>query len=357
MKQKRFILAFLLWQMSIHFADAQNNAASFTLQQMDFAPEVNLVAIGEEHFREGNHKPQLALLDTCFNQGFHTLVLERGFGEAWLMEQIIYGEAAIEAQLDIYGKEYRIYLDGLIKLIKQQPNKIRIVGIDVERSPWITLAAIRQLLINHKEIPEQLPSLKAFAEFSNHLGKKSDRSKIEPVLDSVFAEASQKTALITEWLGMDSATFFSILRSWNDAQEIGQSIYTQEGFINEERERYLESNYIKTIGKEKAVGIFGCMHVYRIPLRKTGKQPDYSSFVSRLISNHQLNVVSIVPYYTGKSIKGEGKKNFLFHYFDQGLIDEYSGWLKKGDFRFYTFGELCAWKYEYFADLVILCRF
>jgi cytochrome c553/erythromycin esterase-like protein len=283
---------------------------------------------GENHmFRSSNRKLQLKMFKYLYDKaGVRTLFIELGYARGYLMNEYIQtGDSTIYNILktysfDIYSEFYKDLQEFNETLDSNQ--KIKVIGIDVERFHGLSVKLLSMLFPEDKAVPDSISlhveSILGLASYQDDSYSSSDfedrywRSgySARNTLDALFENFDSHREIYKEYVGEENYPILEkVMQSLVDKRTYDE--YDEknmpQGYVYREQYMYKNFiNYIKEHPDEKFFGQFGRCHVSTTRQDEACSWHMFNSIATRLQNSNEPalkgKVLTIGNFYTQSSI-------------------------------------------------------
>ncbi|CAN5312536.1 hypothetical protein BH10BAC1_BH10BAC1_18070 [soil metagenome] len=258
---------------------------------------------GESHYKPGNLQLKLQLLKKLYKeQNVRIVFLERGYSEGWLVNK--YLETGDMTVLDYVNDDFEksFYLE--LKKFNDSlmmPEKIRVYGIDYEKSPLRTNNALF-LLFNSCLHNVAVSNVKT--ELNDFI-KRNNQSFIADIhkLDLLFQSIENDTSYYQKILSgnyIDVKKMNESYQAWKVMSKVNYNNANISDSLRMLREHFLFSNVCSIHEKFQMVSCFGQFGSFHIPLQfqeRWLKYKNVKSFSSMLSEKYIGKVCSINTIY------------------------------------------------------------
>lgn len=342
---KRFLLLlFLLVYLSF---DTVSQNKSYSDQNYSDSTKILLskflcrdhVFVGESHMAHSNLAFQSEIVTYYLKHDFNTIVIERGYAEAYLLKKAIFDkDKALIRKIWIIdsGLSYGLLINIIDSVINNSITTPTIIGIDYEQSIEFTKWVINDVLFacNLVQRTNETPrnsriSNLVYLDYDPPLVFLNDTIKNfydeinndEDIdlkkFDSIYEEFLFNEIKYRKWF---KGQFELVLRCINAVRMCAYEDCIGENDANvcNKREAWMFENFTKFVIEDslKSIGVFGSNHILKVDDFIDANGQNYKSFVAQLIKAG-YSVASFFPIYTDKIVR-----EYIFDNHDRYFIDE-----------------------------------
>jgi hypothetical protein len=300
--------------------------------------------VGENHtFRESNSKLELKMFKYLYHKAsVRNLFFELGYSRGWLVDKYVQtGDTAIYHILENYSyASYAELYKGLMEFNRglDSGQKIRVIGLDVERFFELSTKALSMILPESEAPPEISLHIESLAGLAAYFDKYLRESRLDEftgkftsgsysaanTVGAIIKNFKEQREIYKTYLGENFGHFEIIIQSlekheiWNkfDDDKMIQEYVFREQYMYEQFQKVLQM-----YPGEKFFGQFGRCHVATVKQKEACNWYEYNSIASRISNSSDTSVrgkvLSIACFYPRSD------------QFDQ-LVDEYSELKKMG---------------------------